>query len=301
MRLGGFVIHGEHQALLGRCAASIAAVADRCVAVSTAGSTLAERVLRERGFEVLRRSWDGYGAARAAAVEELRDCDYVFFLDSDEWFEPEGIAQLRAWKASSPSAPYYTLRRRDWAQLGGRTFRYRTENHVRLVRRDAALWDRTMIVHEALPAANRVRLGIHLEHHFADDLDAMWAKAERYALLWAVRFCGDRRSVKPAALQLLAHLFRETILKGAIFRGGLPALRLAWVVAHHHARKYTLLGEVRRGAHADLSRAFEEGHMADLYRLLPAEEPVPTGSPLPAEATGAAAPSSRRVADGGEF
>jgi (heptosyl)LPS beta-1,4-glucosyltransferase len=298
MTLGGFVIHGACQATLGACLDSVAAVADACVAVGSEPGGRAAELARARGFRAVRQRWEGYGAARAAAVELLGDCDYVFFLDSDEWLEPAAIAQLRAWKASSPSAPHYALRRRDWAELGGgRRFRYRTESHVRLVRRDLARWDPSMVVHEALAGAPRVKLDIHVEHLFADDLDAMWDKVERYALLWAIRFHAERRAVKPAAVQWVVHLLRETLLKGALFRGGLPAVQLARAVAHHHARKYTLLGEVRRGAHRELVRAFDEGRLDELFRLLAAREAIPLAAQPLAGSPGI--PPSRAARSGG--
>ena len=160
--------------------------------------------------------------------------------------------------------------RRDWAELGGAPFLFRTEHHVRLVRLDAARWTPDMIVHEALPAADTVRLPVALEHRFADDVEAMRGKVEQYALLWAIRFHRHERRLKPIGLQRFVHVLRETLLKGALFRGGIPAFRLARAVAHHHARKYALLREVRGGAYPELVRAFDEGRFAELFRLLPA-------------------------------
>jgi glycosyltransferase involved in cell wall biosynthesis len=300
IRLGGFVIHGDNQGTLARCLDSLCAVADTCVAVDTGSKDGSAQLVRERDILRLPRRWEGYGAARAAAVEALQGCDYLFFLDSDEWLEPEAVAALQAWKSSAPRAAHYSLVRRDWAHLGGHPFLYRTERHVRLVRRDAAQWDRRMIVHEALPPAETVRLPVMLEHQFADSVDSMRSKVERYALLWAIRFREDRRPNKPALLQHVAHLLRETLLKGSLFRGGLRAVELADAVAYHHARKYTLLQEVRRGAHADMVEAFEQGRLEDLFRLLKARVPAqgagpataPLRPPAPVAARAELAPAS---------
>jgi (heptosyl)LPS beta-1,4-glucosyltransferase len=285
MRLGGFVIHGNSRATLGRCLDSLAAVADVCVAVDCGSTDGSSELARGSGFRRIVRHWEGYGAARAAAAEELADCQYVFFLDSDEWLEPDAIAALRAWKGSGASAPHYSLERRDWADLHGRRFLYRTEHHIRLIRWDAATWRRDMIVHEALPPATTVRLPVTIDHEFADSVEGMRVKAEQYALLWAIRNWREARRIKPALLQRLAHLFREALLKGAAFRGGMAALQLARVVASHHARKYVLLREIRRGAYPDLVRAFEEDRLADLFRILagamPARAPVRSLTPAP--------------------
>jgi (heptosyl)LPS beta-1,4-glucosyltransferase len=288
MRLGGFVIHGNSRRTLGRCLDSLSAVADVCVAVDSGSTDGSSELARARGIRVVRRPWEGYGAARATAVAALRGCDYVFFLDSDEWLEPSSIAAFRALRARLPDATHYTLPRHDWAELSGRRFLYRTERHVRIVRADAARWTPRMIVHEALSPGRVVRLPLAIEHAFADDVPAMQAKVDTYALLWAIRFRGEPRAVKPALLQLAAHLVRETLLKGALFRGGLAALRLAAVVARHHARKYELLRAVRAGAHPALVAAYEENRFADLFRLIRLVPSIP--SARPASARGHAAP-----------
>ena len=119
-----------------------------------------------------------------------------------------------------------------------------------------------------------------LEHEFADSVEAMRSKVERYAL------CGpslreDPRPLKPPLLQHCAHLLREMLLKGSLFRGGLKAVGLADAVAYHHARKYTLLREVRSGGHAELVEAFEQGRLEDLFRLVSgyAHRPLPSIGP----------------------
>ncbi len=279
MHLGGFVIHGNNRSTLARCFDSLSAVSDVTLAVDTGSSDGSAELARARGFLQVQQPWEGYGAARARAVELLRDCDYVFFLDSDEWLEPGAVAALRAWKAAGPTAPQYALIRRDWAELSGRRFLYRTERHVRLVRRDAARWRRDMIVHEALPAVETVRTPIVLDHAFADSVEAMQRKVEHYALLWAIRFHGGPRRLKPAALQHAAHFLRETLLKGALFRGGLAGCRLAGAVAHHHARKYELLRAVRAGYYPELVQAFEDDRLSELFRLVDAAVPAPRALP----------------------
>jgi len=290
IRVGGFVIHADNRDTLPRCLDSLRAVSDTCVAVDTGSSDGSAQVVRERRIPRLPRRWEGYGAARAAAVQALQGCDYVFFLDSDEWLEPEAIDAFRAWKRSWPSAPHYSVVRRDWAQLEGRPFLYRTERHARLVRREFACWDRRMIVHEALPPAETIRLPIMVEHRFADSVAMMRAKVERYALLWAIRYHQDARRVKPAALQHVVHLLRELLLKGSLFRGGLRAIALADTVAHHHACKYTLLKAVRGGAHTELVDAFEQDRLEDLFRLLEMR------SSAPPQGAGAAASSHHGAA-----
>jgi (heptosyl)LPS beta-1,4-glucosyltransferase len=273
MRLGGFVIHGDAAATLPGCLESLAAVCDDVVAVDSGSRDGSADLSRAAGARVLYRAWRGYGAARAAAAEALAACDYLFFLDSDEYLLGDARARLSAWKASSPAKPYYRVVRRDWAELPEGRFLFRTERHVRLVRRDHARWEPRMVVHEALPRGPEAEdVGAFVEHRFVDALEVRRAKEERYALLWALRAHAEGWRRKAPAFQRVAHTVRNGVLKGAALRGGRRGLALAWSVSRYHARKHAHLAAVERGAHADMLAALRDGRLEELFALLDAFE-----------------------------
>jgi (heptosyl)LPS beta-1,4-glucosyltransferase len=272
--VGGFVIHGDAGPTLGRCLDALLAVCDEVVAVDSGSADGSAEVARARGVRRLEREWEGYGAARAAAVTALAGCDRIFFLDSDEWMEPEAIARFRAWREEAPAAPLHTVVRRDWADLPAGRFLFASEPHVRLLRPDRATWTPRMIVHEALPRRGAARSGVVIEHDFARSLEAFAAKEERYALLWALQAHAEGRRPKWPALQAPAHALRLALLKGALLRGGSAGWRLAWGFGRYHARKHELLADLWRGAHAELVRALDEGRLSELYRSLPARGAV---------------------------
>lgn len=269
MRLGGFVIHGDAGATLGRCLDSLAAVSDELVAVDSGSTDGSAELARARGARRIAHPWQGYGSARAAAAEALRRCDYLFFLDSDEWLEPAAIQALRDWKASAPTAPAYVMTRRNWAELPTGRFLFSTEPHVRLARPAHAGWTPRMLVHEAIPGEGAAPLDAVVEHRFATSVEGFAQKADRYALLWALQADAEGRPGKWPALQAPAHAVRFAIFKGAVLRGGLPALRLAWGFGRYHARKYELLRALRAGAHPELTRALAEDRLEALFRQLP--------------------------------
>jgi len=269
MRLGGFLIHRNNALTIGRCLGSLASVCDELVAVDTGSTDGSAELAAAAGFRVLRRPWEGYGAARAAAVPALAGCDWILFLDSDEWLEPPARAAIRRFKAAPPEVPCVALARRDWVDPPGGRFLYRSEHHVRLVRRDHARWDRTMIVHEALPPARSGRLDATLEHLFASDLQAMRRKVNEYALLWALRHHREGRRAKWPALQRVAHLFRELAIKRALLSGRPEALSLAAIISGYHARKYRILREIASGEHGALVSLLEEDRLEELFRILP--------------------------------
>lgn len=268
MKLAGFVIHGNNARTLGACLADLCAVCDEVVAVDSDSTDGSAELVRRHGVRALNVPWQGYGAARAAAVEALGDrFDYCFFLDADERLGDGSREVLHRWKQSRPDAAAYFVRLRDWAtpRDGGERFVYRAHRRNRLLRRDVARWSPRMIVHEAMPVRARQPLGVVIEHEFAIDWSFRAEKDYRYALLWAIQSHAERRRPKPRALQRIAHLGRDLVVKGALWRGGTDAVELAWVVSRQHALKYELLREVQRGEHAELVRAYEEGRLGELF------------------------------------
>ncbi|MCP3059705.1 glycosyltransferase [Myxococcus sp. K38C18041901] len=266
MRLAGYVIHGNNQDTLPRCLEGLLAVCDEVVALDSLSTDGSTEIARRMGARSVSVAWAGYGAARAAAIEALGPSDYVFFLDSDEHLGEEAIQTLRAWKERQPEEAVYRLPRRDWAEVDGQRFLYRTEWRARLIRRDVAVWRPEMIVHEALPCMRAGRLPAPIEHRFATSVSLRSAKEHRYALLWAVMALAEGRKSKPVMFQRPAHLLRDGVLHGALWRGGWAALKLAWVVAGYHAAKYRYLRDLRQGGYPELVRAFQERRYGELFQ-----------------------------------
>src|SRR5512140_898029 len=270
MRLGGFVIHGNNADTLPACLDSLAACCDEVVAVDSCSTDGSAELVRARGIRSANQPWQGYGAARARAVELLSRADYVLYLDADERLLPEGVERIRAWRSSSPSARYYRLPIRDWAELPGHRFVFRVHRRLRLVRRDAAAWRREMIVHESLSArrGEAVALDAPIDHRFATSIRARGEKEDRYALLWALRAHVEGRRSKWAWVQRPAHALRNAVIKGALFRGGMDGWRLAWAVGRYHQLKYVYLDAVRAGRHASEMAAMREGRYEELFRMV---------------------------------
>ncbi len=265
MRLGGFVIHGDSVDTLGPCLDSLQKVCDEIVSVDSFSKDGSARLAAARGIRSILLPWQGYGAARAAAVKALRGCDYLFYLDSDEYLLEPGLKQVRGWRESGPTAPVYRVKRRNWAELSGRRFLYRTDSRARLVRYDAATWTPEMIVHEALPRRRHSRAEVTIEHRFASSLEERAAKDERYALLWAIRAFDHGRRPKPSWFEQCVHFSRDLLIKGALFRGGWDAIRLAWVVSRYHAQKQAYLRSVQSGKYDPLVADFRAHEFASLF------------------------------------
>ncbi|TQF17351.1 glycosyltransferase family 2 protein [Myxococcus llanfairpwllgwyngyllgogerychwyrndrobwllllantysiliogogogochensis] len=265
MRLGGYVLHRDNKDTLEPCLRGLLALCDDVVALDSGATDGSGELARSLGARSVPHSWKGYGAARVAAVNALAPCDYVFYLDSDESLEPGAVDTLRAWKGSSPDADVYRLPRRDWAEVEGRRFLFRTQWRARLVRREKAVWHARHIVHEALPKMRGGRVLAPIDHRFATSVARRCAKEERYALMWALRAHFEQRRLKPVVIQRLAAWVRDCVLTGAVFRGGADASRLAWGVAGYHSTKYAYLRQLREGRFAELARIYSEERYDELF------------------------------------
>lgn len=272
MRLGCFVIHGDAAETLGACLDDLQAICDDLVAIDSGSRDGSAELVRARGVRAIALPWQGYGAARAAAAEALRGCDYLFYLDADERLRPGSREAILAWKGSAPDQRFYKLRLYDWAELNGRRFRFRMEWKKRFARADVAAWQPSMIIHEALPDVpdiGRIE-GAAIDHRFATSLERRIEKEERYALLWAVQeHCAGRTAPPGAGIWTRpAHWVRNALVKGALFRGGWDAARLSWGISRYHARKRELLRDVAHGAHTELVAAYKAGDFRGLFERL---------------------------------
>jgi (heptosyl)LPS beta-1,4-glucosyltransferase len=269
MRLGGFVIHSNAVGTIAPCLDSLAAVCDRLVAVDTGSTDGTAALATAKGFTVLRRTWEGYGAARAEAVSALDDCDWVLYLDSDEWLGPEAVEAIRRLKESPPDVPRVSLARRNWAELHGERFVYQHEHPVRLARRDQARFSRRMIIHETVPPGPTASLDAVIDHLCVTSIDGLRAKIGRYALLWALRSHLEGKRSRSARVYWWIHMIRDLLLRGAAFSGRPESFQIASVYADYHAWKHVLLRDLRSGAYAGLVTLLREDRLEELFRAIP--------------------------------
>src|SRR5258708_32598695 len=121
MGLGGVCLHGNGKARLAACLESLAAVCDEVVAVDSGSSDGSAQLVLGAGVRAVSHPWQGYGAARARAVSELRACDWLFYLDSHERLEPPARERIVQWKKKLPvDLRAQPLAGRDCSEVTGR-------------------------------------------------------------------------------------------------------------------------------------------------------------------------------------
>lgn len=270
--LGGFVIHGDAGPRLRGALESLRRSCDFVVAVDSSSTDGSAKVSAELAHEVVTVPWAGYGASRRVAMDALKRAGarWAFFLDSDEELKAPAVETLRRFAESLRSPELARkVNRRNWVHAPRGSYLYSVDHRVRLFPVEAAAWTDGQIVHEAFPPGDYPRLALDIEHHFWEREDVRAAKVHRYALLWAVQAAAEgRHRLKEAAVQRPWNTMRELLVRGALFRGGAHAARVAWLLADYHGLKYAYLARVLAGEFAELRAAYEAKRFAELFTLV---------------------------------
>lgn len=145
------VIAFNEEAKIRRCLDSVSGLARQMVVVDSGSSDRTREIAEAAGAEVYVQNFLGYGPQKQFAMEKAR-CDWVLFLDADEWLDDDARNAIAATLQTTPSAAVtgFRLRMSTW-YLGRwmRHARWLREWKLRLVRRGSGRW-KPDVVHEAI-------------------------------------------------------------------------------------------------------------------------------------------------------
>lgn len=254
MKLSVAIIARDEERHIGGCLESVADLADELLVLldeRTADRTAA--VAAAHGATVRSVPWRGFPAQRNLALDLCRN-PWVLFLDADERVTPELAAEIRGLMAtmeqergdSEQEAPIVGYRIPRQNLFFGRVLRgggWYPDYQLRLLRRDAARYDESRLVHEFPLLAGEVgSLRGHLRHHNIEGLGELWAKQSVYALAEARTLYAEGRRARwrnfvgaPAR-----ELWRRYVLLGG-WRDGLLGLFLCGTLAWFEVVKFAIL------------------------------------------------------------
>ncbi len=184
------VITRNEEANIGRCLASVSGLAQEMIVVDAGSTDRTREIAEAAGAEFFTQEFLGYGRQKQLALEKA-GCDWLLFLDADEWLDEEARNAIRATLRAGPPEDVtgFRLRMRTfylggWAEHGA----FRTDPKLRLVQRGCARW-KPDVVHESLeltrgrsrPVPGRI---LHFPYR---DLSHHLQKIDRYTEIIAVR------------------------------------------------------------------------------------------------------------------
>ncbi len=186
------VICKNEETCIGKCLASLAGLAE--IVVVDSGST--DRTLAivdecTRGalpIRLIHQDWLGYARQKQFALDQARE-PWVLSIDADEWLDDDLAGDLSRLVGVDASIQGWRLRRT--LTLYGNpkpvSLWTRPEHILRLVRRQAARFDDTRIVHEGLVVEGRTEIASRglLRHERGLPLDQQMRKEIVYAKLKA--------------------------------------------------------------------------------------------------------------------
>ena len=184
------VITQNEEANLGRCLESVSGLVHEMVVVDSGSTDRTREIAEAAGAKVWTRAFPGYGPQKQFALETA-GCDWLLFLDADEWLDDEARKAIAAALRAHPpvSVTGFRLRRRTlylgrWVDHG----RWLNEPKLRLVRRGSARWNQD-VVHEALELTSGRSKSIRgrILHFPYRDLSHQLLMIDRYTEIISVR------------------------------------------------------------------------------------------------------------------
>ncbi len=145
------VIALNEEANIGRCLGSVSWLASQIVVVDSGSSDRTREIAEAAGAEVWTQEFLGYGPQKQFAMEKA-SCDWLLFLDADEWLDDDAKNAIRTALEKPPNADVTGFRFRMSTFYLGRWMKHAgwlREWKLRLVRRGSARW-KPDVVHESL-------------------------------------------------------------------------------------------------------------------------------------------------------
>ena len=79
-------LNEEHN--IGRCLASVSALAHQLVVVDSGSTDRTREIAAAAGADVWEREWHGYGPQKQFALDHAT-CDWILCLNADEWLDAD--------------------------------------------------------------------------------------------------------------------------------------------------------------------------------------------------------------------
>jgi glycosyltransferase involved in cell wall biosynthesis len=234
---------------IGRCLASVKAVADDIVVVDSYSTDATEGIVKEHGARFVQHAFPGHIEQKNWAITQAKH-PWVLSLDADEALDEELTHSILEVKRGTPSADGYTMARLTnycgtWIRHGG----WYPDVKLRLWDSRKGRWGGTNPHdrYEMDADARIARLKGHILHYSFYTVDEHERQVVRFANIAAKAMYGKGK--RSGAVQILfSPLWR--FLHGYLIRGGFRDGAAGFTIARLSARakrlKYTELARLNR-------------------------------------------------------
>jgi len=232
---------------IGRCMASVKAVADEIIVLDSFSTDRTAALVKELGGNLHQQAFAGYGAQKNAGMA-LASHNYILFLDADEFLSEELRSSIQAEKEKGFSHDGYSMNRLNnycgqWIRHGS----WYPDKKLRIIHREKGIWNLD-IVHETLetaPGASISHLKGDLLHNTYSNFDEHIEKNNRYSRLSALllyqkgkRTQGFKIVFNPFWAFFTSYFLRAGFLDG--FYGFVIAINIAHLTFLKYIKLYQL-------------------------------------------------------------
>jgi glycosyltransferase involved in cell wall biosynthesis len=232
---------------IGRCLASVRAVADEVVVLDSFSSDRTEAIVREHGARFVQHAFDGHIEQKNRAITHAAH-PFVLSLDADEALDERLVNAIR--KAKEGTADGYTMNRLtnycgSWIRHGG----WYPDVKLRLWDSRKGQWTGTN-PHDRYELAEGARLE-HLQgdllHYSYYTLNDHLKQVNYFTdiMAKALHARGKRESMVKLLLSPVAKFFGDYVFRGG-FLDGWHGFVIAMISAHATFLKYAKLKELHR-------------------------------------------------------
>jgi len=244
-------LNEEHN--LERCVRSVP-FADEVLVVDSGSTDATVDLAESLGCRVLGHEFQGYSRQKQWALERA-GCDWVLFLDADEFLDEGMAGSIKRLLSSGPRHAGYTL---PFKMLYmGRLMRFGPwlgERHLRLFKKKCAEYPDTPVHEGILLTSGTVgRLdGGYVVHESYKNIGIQVDKMREYAALWAIeaRKAGTKPSIPNLLFRPLWRFFAGYVLKGG-FLEGVPGLTASVMTSFYVFLKWLMLTEMNGSSSRD--------------------------------------------------
>ena len=256
VRVSVGVLARNNEDIIGPCLDSVQWADDLFVILDTRSSDATDSIAEMHGARVVRHPFEDFARQREFGLTQ-HDCDWLFYLDSDERATDALAAEIRKVVAKNDPVGWWVPRRNFLFGHETRHGGWYPDYQLRLLKRGHAHYDLERQVHEVVdldgPAGH---LCEPLLHHNYETLGQFRAKQQQYVSYEAaIRY---QNGVRPKpwtyVLQPLREFWRRYIALSG-YRDGVHGLVLCTLVAYYYGYLVTVqLGRLWAQRGENLSR-----------------------------------------------
>jgi glycosyltransferase involved in cell wall biosynthesis len=238
------IITLNEEANLGRCLASVQAIADEIVVVDSFSTDNTRGIAESFGARFIQRPFDGYVSQKNFADQQA-SYGHILSIDADEVLSPELAREIAAVKENWQLAGYYLNRLTNycgtWVRHGG----WYPDKKLRLYRREQGRWHGLLLHEEYRLEAGQAtgRLQNDLLHYSFNSISDHLRQVDHFTTVASreMRLQGRRPSFAPLLYKPVSKFIQMYLFKAG-FRDGAAGFCIAVISSYaafvKHAKFY---------------------------------------------------------------